>query len=270
MDMSPGSSIATGEEAASILNTVAHRPFPLPNRPWTMTQHWNDLLFAHWPIAAETMRALIPASLELDTFNGYAWAGVVPFWMDRIRARVPGTRAASLPFARSFPELNLRTYVRSKSTGRAGVFFFSLDAASPLAVSGARILFRLPYFLANMHRNTASDGTVRYKSRRLLTSAPANFQASYRGLGRAPNPQPSQPGSIEHFLTERYCLFTTHRGRVLAGNVHHRPWSLEPAEVEIRTNTLPAAHGLALPDQPPVLHFSKSLEVYIWSLRSDG
>ncbi len=235
-----------------------------------MTQRWNDLLFAHWPILAETMRALIPASVDLDTFDGYAWAGVVPFWMDRIRARVPGTMASSTPFARSFPELNLRTYVRSKVTGRAGVFFFSLDAASPLAVAGARILFHLPYFLANMQRKTASDGSVRYKSLRLLTSAPANFQASYRGLGRDPNSQPSQPGSIEHFLTERYCLFTTHGERVLVGNIHHRPWLLEPAEAEIRVNTLPGAHGLTLPDRPPILHFSRSLDVYIWSLRSDG
>ena len=268
--MNPVSTAAIEDQTASVLTTLSHRPFPLPDRPWTMTQRWNDLLFAHWPIPAETMRALIPHSLELDTFDGYAWAGVVPFWMDQIRARVPGTTAARLPFARSFPELNLRTYVRSKSTGHAGVFFFSLDAASPLAVAGARVLFHLPYFLANMHRVTASDGTVRYKSRRLLTSAPANFQALYRGLGRAANAQPSQPGSLEHFLTERYCLFTTHRGKVLVGNIHHRPWPLEPADVEIRTNTLPEAHGLTLPARPPILHFSKSLEVYIWSLRSDG
>lgn len=235
-----------------------------------MTQRWNDLLFAHWPIDADTMRVLIPASLELDTFEGYAWAGVVPFWMDRIRARVPGTADSSVPFARSFPELNLRTYVRSKRTGRAGVFFFSLDAASPLAVAGARILFHLPYFLANMVRQTSADGTVRYKSRRLLSSAHAGFQATYRGLGRTADTLPSQPGSIEHFLTERYCLFTMSPGKVLVGNIHHLPWPLEPAEAEIRTNSLPRAHGLTLPNQPPILHFSRSLDVYIWSLKADG
>jgi uncharacterized protein YqjF (DUF2071 family) len=256
-------------DADSVLDAVGHRPFPMPERPWTMTQRWNDLLFAHWPIPVETMAALVPAGLEVDTFDGYAWVGVVPFWMDRLRARVPWTISESVPFARGFPELNLRTYVRSKKTGRAGVFFFALEAASPLAVAGARALFHLPYFLANMSRTTANDGTVRYKSQRLLTSATVAFQATYRGLGRSADAIPSQPGSIEHFLTERYCLFTTFRGEVLVGNIHHKPWPLEPAEAEIRANDLPRAHGLTLPNRPPVLHFSKSLEVHIWSLKAD-
>ena len=268
--MGPASAAVIEQETTSVLETISHRPFPIPDRPWTMTQRWNDLLFAHWPVPTEKMRSLIPASLELDTFDGYAWAGVVPFWMDRIRARLPATVAASLPFSRSFPELNLRTYVRSKITGRAGVFFFSLDAASSLAVAGARTLFHLPYFLADMKRQTASDGSVRYKSRRLLTSTQANFQGSYRGLGRASHAPASLPGSIEHFLTERYCLYTSHGSRVLVGNIHHRPWPLEQAEAEFRTNTLPQAHGLTLPSQPPLLHFSKALDVYIWSLTSEG
>lgn len=281
LGMSLVSTKAVEAVPASVLDTVAHRPFAPPNRPWTMTQRWNDLLFAHWPIAVERMAALIPAGLEVDIFDGYAWAGIVPFWMDRVRARIPGTRiqgagAASfgLPLAGTFPELNLRTYVRSKLTGRAGVYFFSLDAASALAVAGARTLFHLPYFLADMERATSADGTVRYKSRRMLAawlkSGNAEFQGTYRGLGRPDPALPSQPGSIEHFLTERYCLFTAHRGRVLVGNIHHLPWPLEPAAAEIRTNTLPAAHGLVLPSRPPILHFSRSLEVYVWALRPDG
>jgi uncharacterized protein len=255
-----------------ILDAVSHRPFELPDRPWTMTQRWNDLLFAHWPIPVETMKSLIPGSLELDTFDGYAWAGVVPFWMDRIRARVPGTanRGLVFPSVESFPELNLRTYVRSRKTGRAGVFFFALDCANPLAVAGARILFHLPYFLAKMSRVTAADGSVNYQSKRLLTRRSVGFDASYRGLGRPQESLPSLPGSIEHFLTERYCLFTTFRGRVLTGNIHHLPWPLEPCEAEIRLNQLPEAHGLTLPAIPPILHFSRSLEVYLWSLRPDG
>jgi uncharacterized protein YqjF (DUF2071 family) len=111
---------------------------------------------------------------------------------------------------------------------------------------------------------------VRYRSRRLLTSADVGFQASYRSLGHPTSRSPSQPGSIEHFLTERYCLFTTHRGRVLVGHIHHKPWPLEPAEAEIRGNGLPAAHGLILPARPPILHLSRSLEVYLWSLTHDG
>ncbi len=262
--------LTVDKDAASVLGEAGHRPLPMPDSPWTMTQRWNDLLFAHWPIAAETMAALIPGGLEVDPFDGDAWVGVVPFWMNRIRARVPGTADRTVPFSRSFPELNLRTYVRSKRTGRQGVFFFALEARSPLAVAGARTLFHLPYFLASMTRTTARDGTVRYKSRRLLTPETVAFQATYRGLGRAADALPSQPGTIEHFLTERYCLFTTFRGRVLVGEIHHKPWPLEPAEAEIRTNDLPRAHGLCLPNRPPLLHFSKSLDVYIWSLRSDS
>lgn len=260
------------DRPAGVLDTIAHRPFPLPNRPWTMKQNWNDLLFAHWPIAPEAIAALLPSGLEVDTFDGYAWLGVVPFWMDGIRHRIPGARELSLaiPTVRSFPELNLRTYVRSRLTGRAGVFFFSLDAANPLAVAGARTIFHLPYYLADMSRITAADGTVRYKSRRLLSRESVAFQATYRGLGATTDATPSQPGSIEGFLTERYCLFTSFRGRVLVGNIHHKPWPLEPAEAEIRTNGLAAPHGLVLPSQPPMLHFSRTLEVYVWSLQPDG
>jgi uncharacterized protein YqjF (DUF2071 family) len=254
------------------IDEVAHRPFALPGRAWTMAQRWNDLLFAHWPMAPEKMTALLPRGLDIDTFDDYAWIGVVPFWMDRVRFRVPATRnqSARAPFAESFPELNLRTYVRSRLTGRAGVFFFSLDAASPLAVAGARMFFHLPYYLANMQRDTADDGTVRYKSRRLFTQQDIGFQATYRGLGRLADAGRSQPGSIEHFLTERYCLYTSSREEILVGHVHHPPWPLEPAEAEIRTNRLTVPHGLILPSRPPILHFSRSLEVYVWSLELDG
>jgi uncharacterized protein YqjF (DUF2071 family) len=259
------------QRSTEVLEETAHRPFPMPNRPWTMTQNWNDLLFAHWPIAPDAMAALIPPGLEVDTFDGYAWVGVVPFWMEGIRHRIPGTSSSTkIPLVESFPELNLRTYVRSRRTGRAGVYFFSLDAASPLAVIGARTIFHLPYYFANMVRETANDGTVRYKSRRLFTREEISFQGTYRGLGTPIDASPSQAGSIEHFLTERYCLFTTFRSRVLVGNIHHRPWPLEPAEAEIRTNRLAAPHGLVLPTQPPILHFSQALEVYIWSLKPDG
>jgi uncharacterized protein YqjF (DUF2071 family) len=255
---------------SNILSTVAHRPYPLPSGQWIMTQRWNDLLFAHWPIPAEAMEALLPAGLEVDTFDGFAWVGIVPFWMDRVRTRLHGNLTVGFPSTNTFPELNLRTYVRSGLTGKAGVFFFSLDAASPLAVAGARILFHLPYFLARMSRVSASDGSVNYRSHRLLTGDTVDFAAAYRGLGRPADSLPSQPGSIEHFLTERYCLFTAHRDRILVGEIHHLPWPLEPAEAEIRVNDLPRAHGLVLPDRPPILHFSRSLEVFIWPLRRDG
>jgi len=232
-----------------------------------MAQRWNDLLFAHWPISVEAMARLLPEGLEVDSFDGWAWAGVVPFWMDRVRTRAVGERCVTVPTTGQFCELNLRTYVRSKITGLRGVYFFSLDAASALAVFGARTLFHLPYFLANMHREAMGDGTIEYRSKRLLTTQSVHFEASYRGLGKVADP--SVNGTLEHFLTERYCLFTPHGGKVLVGHIHHLPWPLERAEAEIRVNELPATHGIELPDRAPVLHFARELQVYIWSLRED-
>ncbi len=240
-----------------------------------MRQRWNDLLFAHWPVAPAAVAALLPsglepAGLEVDTFDGSAWLGVVPFWMDSVETRVAGERVIRVPGTATFPELNLRTYVRSRASGKSGVYFFSLDAASALAVVGARTLFHLPYYFAAMERRTGAAGETLYRSRRLLVREPVRFEASYRGLGRAPDARPSQPGSLAYFLTERYCLFTSFRSKLLIGEIHHLPWPLEPAEAEIRRNELALPHGLSLPDSPPVLHLSRQLEVYIWGLRADS
>jgi uncharacterized protein YqjF (DUF2071 family) len=249
-----------------ILNVVAQRPYELPPGQWRMAQRWNDLLFAHWPIPPGDMARLLPAGLEVDTFDGYAWVGVVPFWMDQVRTRMVGERCIAVPGTARFCELNLRTYVRSRTSGLPGVYFFSLDAASSLAVIGARTLFHLPYFLASMHRQVESDGTVEYSSKRLLTGRSVRFKARYRGLGNA---GASGNGTLEHFLTERYCLLTQRSGRVQVGHIHHLPWPLEAAEAEIGINELPAAHGIALPERPPLLHFARRQHVYIWPLRED-
>jgi uncharacterized protein YqjF (DUF2071 family) len=249
------------------LSITSHRPYPLPAGRWRMAQRWNDLLFAHWPIPIDEMARLLPAGLEVDTFDGYAWVGVVPFWIDQARTRAVGERCITVPGAATFCELNLRTYVRSSATGLHGVYFFALDAASALAVIGARTLFHLPYFLASMHQQIDPDGTVEYSSKRLLTSRSIRFKASYRGLGLVAGL--SRPGTLEHFLTERYCLLTQHEGKVQVAHIHHLPWPLEPAEAEISLNELPAAHGIELPDRPPMLHFARKLDVYIWSMRED-
>ena len=251
----------------NILSVAAHRPYELPAGRWRMAQRWNDLLFAHWPIPIGEMARLLPAGIEVDTFDGYAWVGVVPFWMDQVRTRAVGEQCITVPGTGTFCELNLRTYVRSRTSGLRGVYFFSLDAASALAVIGARTLFHLPYFFANMSKRIESDGTVEYSSRRLFTGREVRFQARYRGLGKVA--APSRTGTLEHFLTERYCLFTRLAGRVRVGHIHHLPWPLEAAEAEIRINELPAAHGITLPSRPPVLHFARELHVYIWSLRED-
>ena len=235
---------------------VEHRPWPLPARRWVMTQTWSDLLFAHWPVDAAALTGLLPAGLDLDTFGGAAWLGVVPFRMSGVRLRclppVPGTHA--------FPELNVRTYVTAD--GKPGVWFLGLDAASPLAVRAARLWFRLPYFDARM-RCVARGDEVAYDSERTHRGAPAaRFEARYAPLGP---PYRSVRGTLEHWLTERYCLYAAGRRGLLRGDIHHAPWPLQPARAGITVNTMAAAAGVALPAEPPLLHFARRLDVLCWA-----
>lgn len=241
---------------SEILRESSHRPWPLPAGPWAVAMQWHDLLFAHWPVAAEVVRPHIPAGLALDTCDGTAWLGVVPFRMSGVRRR--GT--PSLPWFSAFPELNVRTYVTAGA--KPGVWFFSLDAHNPVAVAVARRWYHLPYFRAEM-RCTAST-YVEYESRRTHRgAAAAEFKAQYLPTGPM---QRSQPGTLEYFLTERYCLYAADaRGRIHRGNIHHAPWPLQPAEAEIATNTMAAASGFTLPARP-LLHFARRLDVVAWTL----
>lgn len=227
-----------------------------------MRQRWHDLLFAHWPVAALDLRRHIPASLEIDTFDGQAWLGIVPFRMSGVRPRF----TPALPWLSAFPELNVRTYVRdiSGANPRPGVFFFSLEAANPVAVALARRWFHLPYFRAQMGLEHDGDAIV-YHSRRVHRHAPsAEFQGRYRPVGDILR---VAPDSLDSWLTARYCLYTTDRdGHLLRGEIDHRPWPLQPAEAEFMTNTMAISHGLVLPAIPPVLHFSRFLDVHVWPL----
>ena len=219
-----------------------------------MRQNWHDLLFAHWPIAAERMRQVVPAELPLDTFDGQCWLGVVPFHMSGIRAR----GLPAIPGLSRFPELNVRTYVTLD--GKPGVYFFSLDAASGAAVWAARRFYRLPYFRANMQADVGQNEIFYTCSR---CESPAMFRARYRPTAPVAF---RQKGSLEHWLTERYCLYTVAGGRIFRGEIHHALWPLQEAEAEIEENTMAAAAGVALPDTRPLLHFAKRLEVLIWPL----
>lgn len=220
-----------------------------------MRQTWHDLLFAHWPVPQAMLRPLVPAQLELDQFGGQCWVGVVPFRM----SGVTGRAMPALPGFSSFPEMNVRTYVTHGE--KPGVYFFSLDAASLPAVCAARKFFHLPYFHAEMScRNRG--GEVLYSSQRLRS--PAEFRANYRPTAAA---RLREKGSLDNWLTERYCLYTAHRGGVYRGEIHHHPWPLHPAEAEFETNTVAAAAGISLPDIKPSLLFARRLEVLIWPLR---
>jgi len=211
--------------------------------PYPFRQGWRDLLFAHWPVAQHLVRDRLPPGLDLDVWNGSAWIGVVPFRLVGLRPRwLPG-----LPTATDFLELNVRTYVRVN--GSPGVYFFSLDASSALAVAGARTLFGLPYHRAEMR--FARDGEwVTYASQR--RDSAAVFEGRYRPTGFD---APAAAGSLEEFLVERYRLFTVSGGRVGKVEIDHPPWQLRPAAAEIHTNTMALASGIPLPDQEPLIHF---------------
>jgi hypothetical protein len=231
-----------------------HRPWPLPAKPWVMTQTWHDLLFAHWPVPAEMLRPHIPPDIQLDTYARQAWVGVVPFRMSGVRPRgVPPVPALS-----AFPELNVRTYVTDGE--HPGVWFFSLDAGNPIAVTVARRWFHLPYFRAQMLQ-LGED----YLSQRTHGGAPpADLLVRYRPTDEVFH---SQPGTLEYWLTERYCLYTTdRRKRLLRGDIHHNPWPLQPAEAEFIRNTMTQPHDIVLPDTAPLLHFARRLDVLVWPL----
>jgi uncharacterized protein YqjF (DUF2071 family) len=226
-----------------------------------MRQHWGKLLFMHWRMDPKLLLPLIPRPLELDTFDGSAWIGVVPFTMWGIRASflppIPGTSA--------FHELNVRTYVHHR--GVPSVWFLSLDAANKLAVWGARRFYYLPYFNARM--SLAQTGnTIRYHSSRQDSRGPAaELQTSWSIGGSFPNALATLPGSLEFFLTERYCLDTVNHGKLYRARIHHRPWPLQTAALLSFNSTMIESHGLPAPGGNPLLHYCEELAVDIWPLR---
>ncbi len=240
----------------TILGRTEHRPYPLPQGSWALGMSWRDLLFMHWPVEADLLRPLVPQALGLDAFDGSAWLGVVPFRMTGVRPRF----LPAVPALSDFPELNLRTYVTAG--GKPGIWFFSLDAHNPVAVRLARATFHLPYFDARMSCRTSSE-EVLYRSVRTHRGAPpAEFAARY---GPSGEPFESGPGTLENFLTERYCLYAAdRRGNVRRGEVHHQLWPLRPAQAEVETLAMTEQIGVTLPRTDPVLHFSERLDVLAW------
>jgi uncharacterized protein len=236
----------------SIVEDIAHRPWPMPSRPWVMTQTWSDLLFAHWPVDASLVRPAVPAALQLDLFDGQAWLAVVPFRMSNVASR--GTAFAR----RTFLEVNVRTYVTAG--GKPGVFFFSLDASSRLAVWGARTFLNMPYHLASMTLD-AHGADVTFCSKRRHSGE--RFIAGYRPLGDA---GAARPGTQEHFFAERYCLYHVDRGgRPYRLEIHHRPWPLQAAHAEIEANELLDTTVVGPAKAPAHVLFARRLDVFAWS-----
>jgi uncharacterized protein YqjF (DUF2071 family) len=245
-----------------MLDDVAHRPWPLPQGPWFMTQSWHDLLFAHWPVDARQLQEALPAGLPLDTYEGQAWLGIIPFHMTNVAPRgVP-----SIPFVSAFPELNVRTYVTLH--GKPGIYFFSLDAGSSLAVTAARTLFHLPYYSATMSVQEENGEIVYHSTRDTRMEGVAEFAARYRPIGPVQRPA---PGTLEHFLTERYCLYTVDDGfKARRLEIHHWPWPLQVAEAHISINTMADAASIRLPSTAPLLHFAKRQDMVAWPMTEAG
>ncbi|HXJ21409.1 MAG TPA: DUF2071 domain-containing protein [Polyangia bacterium] len=226
-------------------------------------QRWRDLLFLHQPVPVELLRPLVPQPLSIETFDGRGWATLIPF---AIRDSRPFGAPEALGM--SFLETNLRTYVRSPD-GEPGVFFFSLEASSWLAVAGARAAYALPYFPARMVcRKLDSGTTISYRSVRRGGGAGAGAELETTWQIGSLIGQPS-PGTLDHFLIERYVLFAHRRGRLLRAQVRHRPYPICHALVESVRETLFARAGLpALPTPPPLAHFSPGVDVDIFWRRA--
>jgi uncharacterized protein YqjF (DUF2071 family) len=243
-----------GERAHPSLSETAHRPWPLPAGRWLGRQTWHDLLFAHWPIPEAALRPYVPDELAIQEREGTAWVGVTPFRLTGVTLR----GLPALPWVSAFSEVNVRVYV--ERDGKPGIWFLSLDADQRTAVWTARALLNLPYVRARISISTSED-EYDYQSTRVM-GPPARFFARYR-----PDGAPSQPlpGSLEHFLTERYCLYTrSPRGGLWRMEIHHAPWALQPAHAEVRGAELLAADGIALQAPPALLHFAQRQNVVVW------
>ncbi|HEY2353621.1 MAG TPA: DUF2071 domain-containing protein [Gaiellaceae bacterium] len=242
---------AAARQARSVDET-AHRPYPLPSNRWTMGQTWESLVFVHWPVDADVMRPFLPRELEIEEFDGSAWVGIVPFRITGLRARgllpIPGVSA--------FNELNVRTCVRA-ADGKPGVWFFSLDATSRLAVQAARWRYLLPYFDARMVVD--DDGErVAVECARLGESGRL-FSGVFRATGEA---RVSPPDSREYFLVERYCLYAEGRHALWRAEIHHPAWVLSKGEAEIGLNSIAPfpVSGDAL------CHVAERQDVVVWPL----
>lgn len=221
-------------------------------------QRWNDLLFLHWRVPVAVLRGLIPTTLEIDTFEGEAWVGVVPFSMREVRP----SWAFAVPPISNFEETNVRTYVHREGRD-PGVWFFSLDAANALAVWIARTFWDLPYFTAAMSIAKGPEGSIAYRTAR-KGAAQGRLSADYRPLG---SPSPARPGTLEHFLAERYVLYAPRAdGSLRLGRVHHTPYPLERVELRAWSEDLTAAAGIVRPDEPPLVHYAAGVSVDVFAL----
>jgi hypothetical protein len=229
-----------------------------------MRPQWQHLLFLHWDFAPQVVQNLLPEGLEIDTFQGRAYIGLVPFVMKNVRPHFVPDLGKCGHFYEDFAELNVRTYV--KRDGVPGVWFFSLDAASSLAVLAARIWFGLPYFKARMRFGRDKNGVFRFWSKRLWpTRSPAICSVSYRVSGEE---TPAISGSLDEFLVERYVLYSQKGGRWFRGRVLHTPYQLQSVQLEVLRENCVAAAGFSRPNRAPHALYSRGVDVEVSPLEA--
>ncbi|HEX8458439.1 MAG TPA: DUF2071 domain-containing protein [Pyrinomonadaceae bacterium] len=230
--------------------TIRQRPDSLP----LMEHHWGKLLFMHWALPAEHLRPLIPAQLDIDTFDGKAWVGITPFtlWDVRLSFTPP------VPYLSDFHELNVRTYVLYR--GVPGVWFFSLNTNSSTTVFGARTFYFLPYFNARIDLNQEAD-TIHYSLHRTDAERGGRFRASYEIGKELPE---AEPGTLEFFLTERYCLYSASGESIYRARIHHRPWPLREAALLAHDSDIAEADYLPKLRGKPLVHYAEELAVDVW------
>lgn len=223
-------------------------------------QRWSELLFLHWDVPAAQVQATLPVGLAVDTWQGRAFVGIVPFFMERIRpAGLP-----PVPWLSWFHELNVRTYVVD-ARGRPGVWFYSLDCDQPVAVWLARRWFRLPYQHARF-RSTRSNGEVSYEARRKGLSESDRFRWKRPASGRS-----AEAGTLEFFLVERYRLFAADgSGGLFTGQVHHSPYEISVPELTASSSVVGREAGFEFSDPPPLIHSVAGVDVTIHPLESVG
>jgi uncharacterized protein YqjF (DUF2071 family) len=241
------------------MDEVTHRPWPIISKNWIMRQSWSNVLFTHWPISAELLRPHIPRSLEIDTFDGTAWLGVVVFIMEGIYLR--GLTALSV--TPKFAEVNVRTYVQRN--GKPGVYFMSLDVGDLASLMIAKRWYRLPYKAAQISLQK-EDQTFLCKSlRKEKSNVPIGFHANYIPLSGV---YLSKKELFDDWLTERYCFFSTDkRANIYCGEIHHQPWPLQKVDIEICKNSLFTPFQFDLSEEKMIAHFSKGLDSLFWNIK---
>lgn len=230
-----------------------------------MRPGWHHLLFLHWRVRPEVLRPLIPTELDIDTFDGWAYVGLVPFAMTRVRPHWLPAPLARL--SEDFLETNVRTYVRLRGANapdeRPGVWFWSLDAANLPAVLAARAWFKLPYFWAQM-RLKQRDDSIQYSSRRLFPGPRgAGCKVLCRPCGET---AAAREGTLEEFLVERYLLYSQKGNHLFCGRVQHAPYQLQRAQVLSCEENLLQAAGIVRPDEAPLAHYACGVDVEIFPL----